>query len=133
MMRNIYMAMMMVGMPAILSVCLEAQAEQTDGNRSCGYVGLRPLPRYAEDLKTDHGGSWAGLPIFEDQKGNYPFVAEHLDIVKGWLGGDFKTKRLFLEYYWGLSASRDDLDPEKNRLVKVLHQWESKVEWWNTF
>ena len=57
MMKNIYMAMMMVGMPAILSVSLEAHSGQTDGNRPCGYVGLRPLPRYAEDLKGNHGGS----------------------------------------------------------------------------
>ena len=95
-----------------------SEQEQTGSDRPCGYVGLRPLPRYAEDLKSNHGGSWAGLPTFEEQKGNYPFVAEHLDVVKGWLDGDFKTKRVFLEHYWGLSQARDDLDPNKNLLIK---------------
>ena len=108
-----------VGFPVV-------RAAQTASARSSGYVGLRPLPRYAKDLKSDHGGSWAGLPTFDEQKGEYPFVAEHLDVVKGWLDGDFKTKRVFFEHYWGLSQARDDLDPNKNLLTKVIRQWESK-------
>jgi hypothetical protein len=47
-------------------------------------------------------------------------------VVKGWLDGDFKTKRMFFEYYWGLDAKRDDLDPEKNGLIKTIRDWESK-------
>ncbi|MDP6678031.1 MAG: hypothetical protein QGG72_03955, partial [Verrucomicrobiota bacterium] len=97
----------------------------TETDRPHGYVGLRPLPRYAKDLKSNHGGSWAGMPTFAAQAGNYPFVAEHLDVVKGWLDGDFKTKRVFFEYYWGLSKARDDLDPKKNLLVKMISNWES--------
>ncbi|MFX0103573.1 MAG: hypothetical protein ACFFCS_28685, partial [Candidatus Hodarchaeota archaeon] len=76
-----------------------------------GLVGLRPLPRTVADHATVHGGSWKGTPTYDEQEGNYPFVAEHLDIVKGWLDGDFKTKRMFSEHYWGLSEERDDLDP----------------------
>lgn len=91
-----------------------------------GLVGLRPLPRTVADHKTNHGGSWKGTPTYDAQKGNYPFVAEHVDVIKGWLDGDFKTRRLFFEYYWGLDAKRDDLDPEKNHLVKTIRQWESK-------
>ena len=104
----------------------------TDGNTNAvpaqghGLVGLRPLPRVDADRKGNHGGSWAGTPTYEEQKGKYPFVAEHLDIVMDWLDGDFKTKRMFFEYYWGLDAARDDLDPEKNGLVKNIHKWESK-------
>jgi hypothetical protein len=49
-----------------------------------------------------------------------------LDVVKGWLDGDFKTKRVFFEHYWGLSETRDDIDPKKNLLTKVIRQWESK-------
>ena len=82
-------------MSVFLYGCLGAHAEQADTNSTCGNVGLRPLPRFEQDLKSNHGGSWAGLPTFEKQKGNYPFVAEHLDVVKGWLDGDFKTRRLF--------------------------------------
>jgi hypothetical protein len=124
-MKRFYTKSRAVVMVAILSGSLGAHAGQTKTQRTCGYVGLRPLPRYEEDLKTDHGGSWAGLPVFEDQKGNYPFVAEHLDVVKGWLDGDFKTKQMFFEYYWGLNEERDDLDPKKNLLIKTIHNWES--------
>ena len=116
---------MAVVMPLMLSGGLGMHAGETGMNRRCGYVGLRPLPRYEADLKSNHGGPWAGLPTFEEQKGNYPFVAEHLDVVKGWLDGDFETKRVFFEYYWGLSAARDVLDPEKNSLVKEIRKWES--------
>jgi hypothetical protein len=91
-----------------------------------GLVGLRPLPRNQADLTSVHGGPWTGLPTFEEQQGNYPYVAENIDIVKGWLDGDFKTKKLFLEHYWGLSKDRDDPDPNKNQLVQVLKNWENQ-------
>ncbi|MEX0867751.1 MAG: hypothetical protein WD030_10365 [Pirellulales bacterium] len=74
----------------------------------------------------NHGGSWAGTPTYDEQKGNYPFVAEHLDVVKGWLEGDFKTRRVFFEYYWGLNEERDDLDPRKNLLIKTIRKWEDE-------
>jgi hypothetical protein len=91
-----------------------------------GLVGLRPLSRSAAlDHGHNHGGSWAGTPTYADQQGNYPFVAEHLDTVKGWMEGDFKTKRMFFEHYWGLNPKFDDLDPEKNQLVRKIKNWES--------
>ena len=124
--RIVYMVAMVAGMSAIFSGCIGADAGKTPANSSCGYVGLRPLPRNAGDLKSNDGGRWAGLPTFEEQKGNYPFVAENLDVVMDLLNGDFKTKRVFFEYYWGLTEARDDLDPEKNLLVKTIRQWESK-------
>ncbi len=101
-------------------------AASESSEQSHGLVGLRPLPRIAADRSGNHGGSWAGTPTYEDQKGNYPFVAEHLDTVFGWLDGDFRTKRVFFEYYWGLSAARDVLDPDKNGLIKTIRDWESK-------
>jgi len=113
----------------ILTACgsLTLHAEPESANRGCGYVGLRPLPRTAAmDHSHNHGGSWAGTPTFEEQKGNYPFVAEHLDTVKGWLDGDFRTRRVFFEYYWGLDQARDDLDPHRNYLVKTIRTWESQ-------
>ena len=42
------------------------------------------------------------------------------------MDGDFKTKRMFFEYYWGLDEKRDNLDPEKNGLIKTIRDWESK-------
>ena len=102
-------------------------AESEEESSTHGLVGLRPLPRTAEmDHGHNHGGSWAGTPTFDEQKGHYPFVADHLDVVKGWLDGDFKTKHVFFEHYWGLSEARDDLDPQKNLLIKIIREWESK-------
>ena len=106
--------------------CATTGTMPEDSGPGHGLVGLRPLPRTVADHKSNHGGSWAGTPTYEEQKGNYPFVAEHLDVVKGWLDGDFKTKRVFFEFYWGLSEARDDLAPRKNLLVKTIKNWESQ-------
>ncbi|MEO1523864.1 MAG: hypothetical protein AAFX06_00430 [Planctomycetota bacterium] len=104
----------------------DIRAQEPQVSQSSGLVGLRPLPRTTADWKSNHGGTWKNQPTFEDQQGEYPFVAEHLDVVKGWLDGDFKTKRVFLEYYWGLSEKRDSLEPEKNLLVREIQKWESQ-------
>jgi len=112
--------------------CVESRAEETapvvkpQPIRQHGMVGLRPLPRTKNDWKSNHGGSWKGTATYDEQAGNYPFVAKHIDTVKGWADGDFKTKRMFFEYYWGLSADRDDLDPAKNHLIKVIRMWEAR-------
>jgi hypothetical protein len=74
-----------------------------------GLVGLRPIPADEAGTRHSHGGSWEGMPTFDKQKGRYPFVAEHIDTLFGWVpDGDFKTRRVFFEYYWGLSEQRDD-------------------------
>jgi hypothetical protein len=44
-------------------------ARRTDGERSHGYVGLRPLPRTDEALAANHSGSWARMPTCDRQKG----------------------------------------------------------------
>ncbi len=106
---------------------MAANTGTIDRDREHGYVGLRPLPRTAAmDHSHNHGGSWQGTPTFEEQAGNYPFVAEHLDVVKGWLHGDFHTRRMFFEYYWGLDEKRDNLDPEKNHLIRTIRNWEQQ-------
>ena len=111
-----------VGLSALLFATNCAQAQ----TYTHGLVGLRPLSRTTADWKTKHGGSWEGTPTYADQKGNYPFVAEHIDVIKGWLDGDFETKRMFFEHYWGSAAELDDLDPKKNQLVKKIQTWEAK-------
>ncbi len=92
-----------------------------------GMVGLRPIPADEAGTKHNHGGSWEGLPTFDKQNGNYPFVAKHIDILFGQVpDGDFKTKKVFFEFYWGLSKERDDLDPRKNQLIKTIKTWEDQ-------
>ena len=94
----------------VLLICVITSAVSAEETRTHGLVGLRPLPRTERDWKANHGGSWQGTPTYEVQKGTYPFVAEHIDTVKGWLDGDFKTKRVFFEHYWGSATKFDDLD-----------------------
>ena len=123
MIRNICVTVLLMSLTSIPTV-LSAHAEEKPVYKPHGLVGLRPLPRTVADNKSNHGGPWTGMPTYDKQKGNYPFVAEHIDVIKGWLNGDFKTKRMFFEYYWGLDAKRDDLDPAKNLLVKIIKRWE---------
>ena len=126
-MVNGYVQAMAVVMSVMLSGCLGVRVAETNMNRQHGLVGLRPLSRSKEmDHGHNHGGSWADTPTYAEQKGNYPFVAKHLDTVKDWLDGDFKTKRMFFEHYWGLNPKFDDLDPTKNQLVKKIKKWETK-------
>ncbi|MFN3193376.1 MAG: hypothetical protein ACE361_22885 [Aureliella sp.] len=114
--------------PAILVVLLSlvvmpSHADATDH----GMVGLRPIPADEAGTKHNHGGSWTGMPTYDKQKGNYPFVADHIDTLFGWVpNGDFKTKQVFFEYYWGLSKDRDNLDPNKNQLIRTIRQWEDR-------
>ena len=114
-------------LPFFILPCVWAGNPNDDSEATHGKVGLRPLARTAEmDHSHNHGGSWMGTPTYAEQKGNYPFVAEHLDVVMDWLDGDFKTRRMFFEHYWGLDAERDNLDPRKNHLVRSIRNWESK-------
>ena len=92
-----------------------------------GLVGLRPIPADVADTRRSHGGSWEGMPTFDAQKGNYPFVAEHIDVLFGDVpNGDFQTNKIFFEHYWGLTPERDSLDPEKNLLIRTIRKWEQK-------
>ncbi len=115
---------LLLSLLAFGSANVSIASERNEPNH--GLVGLRPLSRDERDHKSNHGGSWAGTPTYADQRGNYPFVAEHLDTLNGWMEGDFKTKRLFFEHYWGSAAKFDDLDPKKNLLVQKIKNWESK-------
>ena len=117
----------LVVLSILLLPCLAVAGDNSAAGPKHGLVGLRPLPRTKElDHSHNHGGSWAGTPTYAEQKDKYPFVAENIDTIKGWLDGDFKTKRMFFEYYWGIEPKRDVLDPTKNHLVKVIKNWESK-------
>ena len=126
MMAFIALVVLLIGFSAMADPPQASSASDPADKPKHGLVGLRPLPRDERDHKTNHGGSWEGTPTYQQQKGNYPFVAEHIDLVKGWLEGDFKTKRVFFEYYWGLHPDRDVLDPEKNLLIKTIRGWEQK-------
>ena len=106
---------------------IEKQTQIKSSQKKHGLIGLRPIPADEAGTKHNHGGSWAGMPTYDKQKGNYPFVAKHIDTLFSWVpNGDFSTKRIFFEYYWGLSQKRDVLEPKKNRLIQTIRQWEKR-------
>lgn len=118
---------------SVLLFCLVTLAPQlsvaqtTKNTATHGLVGLRPIPVNEAGTKHNHGGSWEGMPTFDKQKDNYPFVAEHIDTLFGWVpDGDFKTKRVFFEHYWGLSKARDVADPKHNALIQTIRRWEKQ-------
>lgn len=123
--KNTTLVMMAVSICLFTIISCMGTEKMTE-KKEHGLVGLRPLPRTEKDWKSHHGGSWKGTPTYEAQKGNYPFVAEHIDVIKGWFDGDFKTKKVFFEYYWGIDKKRDNLDPKKNGLIKTIKNWEDK-------
>ena len=92
-----------------------------------GYVGLRPLPRSLVEAVAVAGPRGKSLPLFDGKlKGQYPFVAEHLDVLKGRFKGDeFRTRLAFFEYYWGLDAKRDSLVPKESPLVQTIQSLEN--------
>lgn len=120
-----YAPAIMAGLTVMLGNALTSVDQHKDNEPTHGLVGLRPLPRFEADNKTNHGGPWTGMPTYDKQAGQYPFVAEHVDVIKGWQDGDFKTKLGFFEYYWGLDATRDSLDPKISPLVKQIQKWET--------
>ena len=113
-------------LPLLACCCIAATAEEKADTKCHGLVGLRPLPRTEKDWKSNHGGSWQGTPTYEAQKG-IPLRRRAYRYGKGWLDGDFKTKRVFFEHYWGSAAKFDDLDPKKNQLVKKIKAGKKKA------
>lgn len=115
-------------LPLLLGLAaLQEGAPPTSSERGHGLVGLRPIPADEAGTRHNHGGSWEGMPTYVEQKGNYPFVAKHIDTLFGRVpDGDFETKSVFFEYYWGLSRERDTLEPAKNQLVRTIQNWERR-------
>ncbi len=87
-----------------------------------GLVGIRPWP-----VNPSHQAGWGAVGNFLDEKGNYPFSSKHVDTIfqSYSFDGGFQSKRFFAEYYWGMSAARDDLDPTKNELINYIKRWEA--------
>ena len=113
--------------PPSVDETIANQTEVVSAPKAHGLIGLRPIPADESGTKHNHGGSWEGMPTYDKQKGNYPFVAKQIDTLFGWVpDGDFATERVFFEYYWGLSKKRDDLEPKKNHLIQTIRQWEQR-------
>jgi hypothetical protein len=94
---------------------------------SHGLVGLRLLPHDAVQAgqKGRAGESWlAGIGNYADLAGQYPFVAENLDVVWG-PRGCFKTGKSFFEWYVELDGG-DEVNPDPH--TSKLVEWIRRVE-----
>jgi len=105
----------------ILLACLATTASAGDAPQACGLAGLRLLPHDPVQAKAD----WlSGIGNYADQEGQYPFVAENLDVIWG-PRGCFKTDRTFFEWYVeDDGGDQVDTDPKTSKLVKYIRRAE---------
>jgi hypothetical protein len=124
---------MITGRLAFLLICLAPIAADGEAPDAHGLVGLRLLPHDAEQAaqKGRGGETWlAGIGNYADLEGQYPFVAENLDVIWGPRGG-FKTGKSFLEWYvefdgdWHLGGGDEvNPDPHTSKLVQKIRRAE---------
>ena len=76
--------------PPSVDETIANQTEAEPAAKAHGLIGLRPIPADQAGTKHNHGGSWKGMPTYDKQKGNYPFVAKQIDTLFGWVpDGDY--------------------------------------------
>ncbi len=81
-----------------------------------GLVGLRPLPRTAEESKLE----WlSGIGSYDEWSGKFPFVAKNTDVLMDYKGC-FKTKKAFFEHYLPFDSDWINMNPKTNPLVKKI-------------
>ena len=102
-----------------IAACAPIESENDEVIQG-GMIGLRPLPRNAQEAEQP----WlSGIGNYEDLCGQYDFVAEHTDILKDHKGC-FATNRAFFEHYLPLDRDWIDTNPETNPLVQLIRSKE---------
>ncbi len=91
--------------------------------RTSGFVGIRPLPRNAQE--ENRKPATAGIGNYDELCRKDDFVAKHTDVLKDYQGA-FATRRVFFEYYLPLDRDWIDTDPQTNPLVRTIRGHESK-------
>ena len=96
-------------------------ADAEGAPRAYGFVGLRLLPHDAVQAEQ---GWLSGIGNYQDLEGQYPFVAENLDVVWG-PRGCFKTDKGFFEWYVEMDGGdKVNPDPKTSELVKYMRRAE---------
>jgi hypothetical protein len=104
---------------AFLLICLAPMALAGEAPDSHGLVGLRLLPHDAEQTKAKR---LSGVGNYADLEGQYPFVAENLDVIWG-PRGCFKTGKSFFEWYVELDGGDEvNPDPHTSKLVQWIRR-----------
>ena len=105
----------------VLLMCIVATAHTSEAPRPYGLAGLRLLPHDAVQAKA---GWLAGIGNYADLGGQYPFVAESLDVVWG-PRGCFKTDKSFFEWYLEDDGGNEvNPDPKTSKLVDYIRRAE---------
>ncbi len=101
--------------------CLATAVYSSEAQRPYGLVGLRLLPHDSVQAKA---GWLAGIGNYADLEGQYPFVAENLDVVWG-PRGCFKTDKSFFEWYLEDDGGAEvNPDPKTSKLVDYIRRAE---------
>lgn len=106
---------------SLVAGCLGANANAGGTPRAYGFVGLRLLPHDADQAKQ---GWLSGIGNYKDLEGQYPFVAENLDVIWG-PRGCFKTDKGFFEWYLEQDGGDEvNPDPKTSKLVDYIRRAE---------
>ena len=109
-----------LALPLASTACL-VQSERSK-------VGIRPYPRDKahEETGGDRVAGWKpGIGNYDDDLKADDYTALHIDAVKGY-DGVFRTRNRFFEYYIGMGGGWVDANPETNKLVKRIQNYEKK-------
>ena len=92
-------------------------------------VGIRPYPRDKAHEMTggDRVANWKpGIGNYDEMLKADDYTALHMDVVKGY-DGVFKTKQRFFEHYIHQQGGQwVDPNPETNKLIKTIRDYEKK-------
>lgn len=106
---------------ALLTIWLAHVVGAEEATRAHGHVGLRLLPHDAVQSKEP----WLeGIGNYADLQGQYPVVAEKVDLVWG-PRGCFKTDKSFFEWY--IEDDGGDVvnpDPKTSKLIEYIRRAE---------
>ena len=92
------------------------EGEDTLSGRTSGYVGIRPLPRSAEESKAD----WlSGIGYYDSLLHPDDFTAKYTDVVMDYKGA-FATNKCFFEHYLPFDRDWIDTNPQTNPLIELI-------------
>lgn len=92
----------------------------TSSARTSGYVGIRPLPRSAQESKED----WlSGIGYYDSLLHPNDFTAKYTDVVMDYKGA-FATNKCFFEHYLPFDRDWIDTNPQTNPLIALIRSKE---------
>lgn len=100
----------------------KSNKSEEDTVRTSGYVGIRPLPRSAEEAKLE----WlSGIGYYDSLLHPDDFTAKYTDVVMDYKGA-FATNKCFFEHYLPFDRDWIDTNPQTNPLIELIRNREKE-------